>query len=71
MNKYADQSRAKESYACTRKRRYNTEGEAEIGMRQSGRRNVYRCEFCGGWHVTSHIPKASWGDRTGEAKVGA
>lgn len=43
--------------ACRRKRRFETEREADdaaYAARMEGRRlQIYRCEWCGGWHLTS------------------
>lgn len=53
---------AGEFRACTRKRRYASEAEAKKAAERSSRRKdapkifVYRCEYCGGWHLTHHRP---------------
>jgi len=43
--------------ACRRKRRFETEREADDAAyraRMEGRRlAIYLCEWCGGWHLTS------------------
>jgi hypothetical protein len=43
--------------ACRRKRRFETEREADDAAyraRMEGRRlGIYHCEWCGGWHLTS------------------
>lgn len=43
--------------ACRRKRRFDTEREADdaaYAARMEGRRlSTYQCEWCGGWHLTS------------------
>ena len=45
--------------SCERKNRYDTRVEAEAVMadcENRGRRGLacYKCEYCGGWHLTSH-----------------
>lgn len=45
--------------SCERKNRYDTRAEAEAVMadcENHGRRGLacYKCEYCGGWHLTSH-----------------
>lgn len=45
--------------SCERKNRYDTRAEAEAVMadcEHRGRRGLacYKCEYCGGWHLTSH-----------------
>lgn len=45
--------------SCERKNRYGTRAEAEAVMvdcENHGRRGLscYKCEYCGGWHLTSH-----------------
>ena len=44
--------------ACERKNRYATRGEAEDAIRSCADYgttglHVYRCSYCGGWHLTS------------------
>jgi hypothetical protein len=43
--------------ACRRKRRFETEREADDAAyraRMEGRQlAIYHCDFCGGWHLTS------------------
>ena len=43
--------------ACRRKRRFETEREADDAAykaRMEGRRlEIYQCELCAGWHLTS------------------
>jgi tRNA/tmRNA/rRNA uracil-C5-methylase (TrmA/RlmC/RlmD family) len=54
---------AGEFKACTRKRRYASEAEAKKAAERSSRRKdapkifVYRCEYCGGLHLTHHRPR--------------
>ena len=54
-------TRRGEVYAqCSKKMRYPTEYRArEVARRRarsgSGELRVYRCHFCGGYHLTSHI----------------
>jgi hypothetical protein len=54
---------AGEFKACTRKRRYASEAEAKKAAERGSRRKdapkifVYRCEYCGGWHLTHHRPR--------------
>ena len=54
---------AGEFKVCTRKRRYASEAEAKKAAERSSRRKdapkifVYRCEYCGGWHLTHHRPR--------------
>lgn len=45
--------------SCESKKRYDTREDAEEAIELCavhGRRGLscYRCEFCGGWHLTSH-----------------
>lgn len=45
--------------SCARKNRYDSRAEAEAVMadcESHGRRGLscYKCEYCGGWHLTSH-----------------
>ncbi len=43
-------------HACTRKRRYRTQGDAldaALVAGVAGSRNAYRCPLCGFWHLTS------------------
>lgn len=45
--------------SCSSKNRYDTRDEAEAVMadcENHGRRGLscYKCEYCGGWHLTSH-----------------
>ena len=45
--------------SCSSKNRYDTRWDAEAAIascEEHGRRGLscYRCEFCGGWHLTSH-----------------
>lgn len=47
------------SKSCESKNRYDTRQEAEDAIErcaEHGRTGLscYRCEFCGGWHLTSH-----------------
>lgn len=50
-------------HACDRKRRYATSVEAKRAAQQASKRKdapqiyVYRCEFCGGWHLTHRKPR--------------
>ena len=49
--------------ACEKKNRYATRADAEDALaacEAHGTRglHIYRCEYCGGWHLTSH-PKAN------------
>jgi hypothetical protein len=42
--------------ACTRKRRYRTQGDALDAALLAGverQRSAYRCQICGLWHLTS------------------
>ncbi len=46
------------SRSCERKMRYDTRADAEDAIarcEERGRHGLhcYRCEFCGGWHLTS------------------
>ena len=49
---------------CARKRRYQTSVEARKAAEQASRRKdapkiyVYRCEYCGGWHLTHRKPRS-------------
>lgn len=45
--------------SCSSKNRYDTRQDARAAIASCeahGRRGLscYRCEFCGGWHLTSH-----------------
>ena len=45
--------------ACERKTRYDTRADAEDAAAAcvahgAPRLHVYRCRYCGGWHLTSH-----------------
>lgn len=48
--------------ACIRKRRYETQAEAKRAAERASRRKdapkifVYRCDYCGGWHLTHRKP---------------
>lgn len=49
--------------ACEKKSRYATRADAEDALAACEAHgahglHVYRCAYCGGWHLTSH-PKAS------------
>jgi hypothetical protein len=50
-------SAANQLQACRRKKRFETEREADDAAyraRMEGRRlGVYQCDWCGGWHLTS------------------
>ncbi len=53
------QEEAQRYKACLSKQRYNTRAEAEATAKlcaEHGTRGleVYRCAYCGGWHLTSH-----------------
>lgn len=47
--------------ACGRKIRYDTKEEAETYAIKSEiysgekKYRVYRCQYCGGWHLTTHV----------------
>ena len=46
--------------ACERKKRYSSESEAKLAIRDCERHgsrdlHTYRCPYCGGWHLT-HKP---------------
>lgn len=47
--------------ACRRKRRFASEREADDAAylaRMEGRSlGIYRCDWCGGWHLTSRQPR--------------
>lgn len=50
---------ARRMKACERKNRYNTRADAEEAIalcEQYGTTGLhyYRCEYCHGWHLTSH-----------------
>jgi len=50
--------------ACAGKQRFDTPAMANHAMRairnKDGKHGVFKCEFCGGWHVGSGIvPKVS------------
>lgn len=50
--------------ACLSKNRYATRAEAEAAIAtcaEHGRRGLhcYRCDYCGGWHLTSKAPRTS------------
>ena len=45
--------------ACEKKARYSSRAEAEAAIaacEEHGTRGLtlYRCDYCGGWHLTSH-----------------
>lgn len=51
-------------WSCGRKNRYPTRADAEsVAIRQTVRSGTrvtcYRCELCGGWHLTSHPRKGT------------
>ncbi len=53
------QEEAQRYKACLSKQRYDTRAEAEATAKlcaEHGTRGleVYRCAYCGGWHLTSH-----------------
>lgn len=55
----ADAAGEAQRRACTSKARYDTREDAEEAARTSrfsGRKTlrVYRCDYCDGWHLTSH-----------------
>ena len=55
----AQREGAHRAKSCERKNRYDTKLDAEDAIARSAGRGVrgltcYRCEFCGGWHLTSH-----------------
>lgn len=55
--------------ACEKKKRYATEGEARLAAdacRRHGSRDlhVYRCPYCGGWHLTHKGKRAAGWIRT-------
>lgn len=55
----AERNEAWRYKSCERKNRYDTRAEAEAVMadcENRGRRGLacYKCEYCGGWHLTSH-----------------
>lgn len=56
MNKYAANSRWKESKGCIRKRRFADAESAEIARISLQRERAYRCEYCRGWHLTGSMP---------------
>lgn len=55
----ADHDAAMRWKSCEKKNRYATRDEAEEARKwceDRGTRGleIYRCEYCGGWHLTSH-----------------
>lgn len=60
MNKYQEQSKAREAWTCTRKRRFDTEVEARASIDPNGpiELDVYACPFCSGWHRTHATMKS-------------
>lgn len=54
--KVTDEHGEQGHWSCGRKKRYRSRHGAEIYMRWHPTRNlsVYKCEYCGGWHLTSH-----------------
>ena len=55
----SDAFNERQRQACLAKNRYDTREDAEEAARTcttSGRRklSVYRCDYCDGWHLTSH-----------------
>lgn len=50
---------ARRNRACESKMRYSSRSEAEgaiaaCAARGRGGLRCYRCQYCGGWHLTSH-----------------
>lgn len=61
----------RETYSpCTRKKRYTTRFAAQKQIRRSELRpntpplSMYKCPYCGGWHLTSH-PRSERSDKDG------
>lgn len=55
----AEREEARRYKACDRKNRYDSRPEAEAviadcAVHGRGGLSCYRCEYCGGWHLTSH-----------------
>ncbi len=50
-------------HACERKRRFESMAEAQKAASRGSRRKdapqlyAYRCELCGGWHLTHRKPR--------------
>lgn len=54
-----DREEARRNKACQSKNRYTTRGEAEDAIAACAAYGTtglysYRCEYCNGWHLTSH-----------------
>ena len=55
----ADKEAALRRKSCESKNRYDTKGEAQLAIVSCAEHGTtglkaYRCEYCGGWHLTSH-----------------
>ena len=55
----ADKEAAFRRKSCESKNRYDTKGEAQLAIASCAEHGTtglmaYRCEYCGGWHLTSH-----------------
>lgn len=55
----ADKEAAFRRKSCESKNRYGTKGEAQLAIASCAEHGTkglkaYRCEYCGGWHLTSH-----------------
>lgn len=55
----AEREEARRYKACDRKNRYDSRAEAEeaaaiCAAHGRGGLSYYKCEYCGGWHLTSH-----------------
>ena len=46
------------SGSCARKKRFSNGASASVRARELGMR-VYRCQWCGGWHLTSDLKQES------------
>ena len=55
----ADKEAAFRRKSCESKNRYDTKGEAQLAIVSCAEHGTtglkaYHCEYCGGWHLTSH-----------------
>lgn len=57
-NRSAEKEAALRKKACESKNRYSCKSEAEATIRECAEHgttglHAYRCQYCGGWHLTS------------------
>ena len=66
----AEEGMQERIYACAKKRRYATYEQARATARWGEDKNgeellIYRCEYCGGWHLTHVVDQARYGRDAG------